>query len=65
MYTIESQRRHQGENLFKLADLNDLMTMRQTQLGSTPSKLHASGLKKSFLVAYHDYMHITKVDKND
>ena len=32
-YIIESQRSHQGESFFKLADLNDLMTKRLTQLG--------------------------------
>ena len=57
-YIIESQRRHQGESFFKLADLNDLMTKRLTQLSSATSKLHGS--KKSFLIAYQDNKHIKK-----
>ena len=48
-YIIESQRSHQGESFFKLADLNDLMTKRLTQLGSSTSKLHATRFKEELL----------------
>ena len=59
-YIIESQRSHQSESFFKLADLNDLMTRRLTQLGSATSKLRLHDSKKSFLIAYQDYKHIKK-----
>ena len=48
-YIIESQRSHQGESFFTLADLNDLMTKRLTQLGSSTSKLHATRFKEELL----------------
>ena len=47
-YVIESQRIHQGES-FKLADLNDLMTKRLIQLGSSTSKVHATRFKEQLL----------------
>ena len=48
-YIIESQRSHQGETFFKLADLNGLMTKRLTQLGSSTSKLHPTRFKEELL----------------
>ena len=48
-YIIESQRSHQNESFFKLTDLNDLMTKRLTQLGSSTSKLHATRFKEELL----------------
>ena len=48
-YIIESQKSHQGESFFKLADLNGLMTKRLTQLGSSTSKLHATWFKEELL----------------
>ena len=48
-YIIDSQRSHQGESFFKLADLNELMTKRLTQLGSSTSQLHATRLKEKLL----------------
>ena len=48
-YIIESQKSHKGESFFKLADLNDLMTKRLTQLCSSTSKLHAIWFKEELL----------------
>ena len=48
-YIVESQKSHQGESFFKLADLNDLMTKGLTQLGSSTSKLHATWFKEELL----------------
>ena len=48
-YVIESQRSHERESFFKLADLNDLMTKRLTQLGSSTSKLHVTEVKDQHL----------------
>ena len=48
-YIIESQRSHQGESFFRLSDLNDLMTKRLTQLGTSTSKLHAIRYKEELL----------------
>ena len=48
-YITESQRTREGENFFKLADLNDLMTKTLNQLGSTTSKLHTTRFKEELL----------------
>ena len=48
-FIIETQRSSEGENVFRLSDLADLMTKRMEQLGLKEPQLHSTRLKEQLI----------------